>query len=136
MNAEFPELVSRYLDQWEAYRQITMTVGLVDLCRGSHLDALVCQYLLDATRAARSGTREWRVRDGRVWVPVSYRELWDNLRVPERSARRAVSRLAGLGILDRRVTRDAVSTTASYAIDYESLGLFWEEVVSAIKTPS
>jgi hypothetical protein len=114
------------LNETEANRRISFSIGFLDICQRKHLDALVLTQLFDNLARARRSEHVWELRDNKVFVEATYARWWQELRLGRKAAYRVLQRLDKLELIERRTCKRTGGGTALFVhVREQTLSQAW-----------
>ncbi|CAG0993039.1 hypothetical protein PLCT2_02579 [Planctomycetaceae bacterium] len=118
---------------WEAstrdiidFKRIYVDMANGDLLAGLMLSEIVYWHLPNKEGLSRMKV----VKEGRQWIAVRHYEWWDRARMTPDQARRALSTLCNLGILEKKVFKFYGETTTHVRIIEKRFMSLWEAALA------
>ena len=99
--------------------------------RGDLVSGLLLSQIVYWNLPSSAGKTKLRVEiGGRLWLAKTHGDWWDEIRITEEQAKRAVKRLSDLGIIDVEYHRFNGLRTTHIALNDEGFMLRWERAIT------
>lgn len=114
---------------WEAASRDTIDVkkAYVDLAGGNLAAGVLLSQIIFWHLPNKTGESKLRIqREGQYWLAKTYAEIWEECRIPERTARDAYKRIVDLGLIEKRLWKFNGAPTVHVRI-------LWSEFLAALR---
>lgn len=120
--------MSEFMEGWlkseDAAQDIVAVKRIyVDICdRNLHSGVMLSQIMFWHGKNKETGKPRLQIfRDGHYWLAKSYQDWWDECRVNEHTARKCISHLEKLGLIETKLWKFAGTPTKHIRIVWEAL---------------